>query len=182
MAKAFLLRYGTENDFKSIKLQTRELGVAIDSEKLYLGLEDRNVHVPHEDLVAELISRSLSNYTHPTGTTAELTATQKTGTIAFDTELKRLRYKSQEGAISLVTPIDLPAKDPVSFVVESANIDTDDNNSVSLTGFTRPTRTVFLNGNLCTTQPTDAHRYSFDAETKVLKIYGCQEDDIIAYL
>lgn len=182
MAKAFLLRFGTESDFGSIKLQTRELGVAVDSEKLYLGFDDKNVFIPNESQVVSIIDTNLHKYRHTIGTTLELVSAHKDNTIAFDTTLKRLKYKNSGTTISIASKSEVSLPDPVSFVVETGNIDTNDGDNVLLAGFSRPMRNIFKNGLLCTKEATDTNRYTFDNTTLDLKVYGCVAGDIISYL
>jgi len=62
MARIFLLRVGTELDFKSVNLQVRELGFSSDSEKLYLGTTKGNVNIPTEDIVRDIIAGELENF------------------------------------------------------------------------------------------------------------------------
>lgn len=62
MARIFLLRVGTELDFKSINLQVRELGFASDSEKLYLGTTKGNVNIPTEDIVKDIVDAKLESF------------------------------------------------------------------------------------------------------------------------
>lgn len=182
MAKAFLLRWGTQNDFDSIKLQTRELGVAIDTTKLYLGTDDANVHIPNEQFVSSMIASGLTQYKPAYGSTQDLQTTQKNGMLGYNVDTKRLRYKTPTGAvIPLANTSDLPTKEPTVVTVAAANIDTADNNSVTLTSFVRPTIIIFLNGILCTSSDSDAHKYTLNELNSTIKINGCAENDIISY-
>lgn len=182
MAKAFLIRWGYEQDFKDIKLQTREPGFAIDTEKFFIGTGDKNIHIPSEDFVSAMIADGVLKYKPLTGTTRELASIQENGTIAFNTESKRLQYKTMNGSvIPQVLPTDIPSYTPTSVVVAQENIDTNDNNSVTLSGMTRPLKMVFLNGKLCSTNTNDPHVITIDAQMGTVKIRDCAKDDIISY-
>ncbi len=182
MAKAFLLRWGYQNDFDSIKLQTRELGFSIDSEKLYIGTDDANIHIPNEAFTKALAISEVLKYKPTIGTTLELLTTQVASSLAFNSEEKRIQYKNSSGAvIKIVNMTDLPSGDAVSVVVASENIDAGDNNSVTLSDYTRPIRMIFLNGILCTNNANDAHMYTLDNINSTITIKECVAGDIIAY-
>ena len=182
MAKAFLLRWGYQNDFDSIKLQTRELGFAVDTEKIYIGTDDSNVHLPNEGFVSTMITTGVALYKPTSGTTLELATTHLAGTIGYDTDEKRLKFKSLTGTIiSLAKTTEIPVGDATSVVVAIENIDAGDNNSVLLTGYVRPVRLVFLNGILCTNNVADPHQYIVSEVNSTIKIKECAVNDIIAY-
>jgi len=182
MAKAFLIRFGTENDFKAIKLQTRELGMALDTERLYLGGEDKNIHIPSEDFIKTSIKDAVNNRKILEGNTVDLQNSQIPGSIAFNTELNRPQYLTQSGKKTLIAVTsDLGKKEASTIVVQDGDVDTDDSNSVSLGDFIRPQIMVFLNGVLVTNNSGDPHQYSYDAENKILKIKECSSGDIIAF-
>jgi len=182
MAKAFLIRWGYEQDFKDIKLQTREPGFAIDTEKFFIGTGDKNIHIPNEDFVSAMIKDGVLKYTPITGTSQELSSIQENGTIAFNTDTKRLQYKTMSGnIIQQVLPTDIPSYTPTSVVVSAENIDVSDNNSVTLAGITKPLKMFFLNGVLCTTNQNDPHMITIDNSANTVKIKECAENDIISY-
>lgn len=182
MAKAFLIRWGYEQDFSDIKLQTREPGFAIDTEKFFIGTGDKNIHIPNEEFVASMIADGVIGYKPLFGTTQELSNSQENGAIAYNTEVKRIQYKTSAGTvIQHATVNDIPSYTPTSVTVAQANIDTNDSNSVTLSGMTRPLKMVFLNGSLCTLNPNDPHRLQIDNVSATVKIYNCVEGDIIAY-
>ncbi len=182
MAKAFLVRWGTQNDFDSIKLQIREIGFTIDNEKMYIGGNDANIHIPNESFIGTMISEAVPKYKPMVGTGLELVTTHLPGAIAFNSETSILIYKTAGGSsISLARSIDLPAKTVYSVKVAAENIDAGDNNSVLLTNYERPIELIFLNGVLCTPEDYDAHKYTVNIELKTLKINGCVADDTISY-
>ena len=182
MAKAFLIRWGFEQDFGDIKLQAREPGFAVDSEKLYIGTGDKNVHFPNEDFVSAMISDGVIKYKPMSGTTLELATNQISKTIAYNTDTKRLQYKTASGTIvQNAAAREIPTALPTSVVVQSANIDIHDGNSVTLAGITRPLKMVFLNGRLCSLETSDIHELTVDAASGTIKVKECVAGDIIAY-
>lgn len=182
MAKAFLVRWGTQNDFDAIKLQIREIGFTIDNEKMYIGGNDENLHIPNEAYVNGLISAAIPTYKPITGTSIQLLTIHPPGAIAYDSDEKRLIYKTGAGvAINIANTSDIPSQTSFSVKVDLANIDAGDNNSVTLTGYDRPIELIFLNGILCTTHSDDVRKYTVDRTAKTLKINGCSENDIISY-
>ena len=182
MAKAFLLRWGTQNDFDEIKLHVRELGFTIDNERLWLGGNDENIHIPNEQFLKSYVAGEVPKYQPVTGTTTELQTLQAPGALGYNTEENRLSYKTKAGQkIDIVSTSDLPLKSPISVVVAIENIDTNDDNSVLITGYNRPIELIFLNGKLCTKESTDSNRYEVDDTANTLKVYGCSENDIISY-
>ena len=182
MAKAFLVRFGTEDDFKAIKLQTREIGMALDTEKLYLGGEDRNIHIVSEEYAQTMIKKAVKGRKTAEGTTSELQNIQTPGSFAFNNELNRPQYLTESGKkISISVTSDLGKKDASTVVVQDGDIDTDDSNSVSLGDFIRPQKIIFLNGLLVTNNSSDPHQYTYDEANKILKIKECAAGDIIAF-
>lgn len=184
MAKAFLVRWGTQNDFDSIKLQIRELGFTIDNERLYVGGNDKNIHIPSEEYVSSMISEKLEEETLLSGTTIELQTKQLPGILAFDKDKRKISYNTPDGGgiLYLANEASLPLRKPVSVSVATENIDADDSNSVSIAGFTRPVEIIFRNGQLCTDLPSDTNRYSIDRASNILKVYNCADGDVISYL
>lgn len=182
MAKAFLTRWGYQNDFDSIKLQTRELGFAIDVEKLYIGTDDSNIHIPNEGFIAEMIKTGILTYKPVVGTILELQSAQLAGALAYNVDDKKVQYKTASGTtIKLASTSDLPSGEATSVVVAQENIDVGNSNSVALSGYTRPIKLVFLNGSLCTNNDNDAHKYTIDAVNSTLTVKECVAGDIIAY-
>ena len=182
MAKGFLLRWGTEADFRAVKLALREAGFTVDAEKMYIGGAEKNHHIPNEAFVNSMIIEGVAKYKPVSGETAELVAAHKKGAFAFNTTLQRLLYKKEDDTvIKVVTDQNMPVKTASTVVVAAANIDANDDNSVSISGYDRPVELVFLNGTLCTTNANDPHKYVVDPATHILKIKGCAENDIIAY-
>jgi hypothetical protein len=182
MAKAFLIRWGTQNDFDSIKLQLRELGFSVDNERLYIGGNDENIHIPNESYLRAYVDSAASRYKPVYGPAADLIAAQENGMIAYSTDEKRISYKTPTGVkINIASTADLPLQTPFSVKVLAENIETADNNSVTLAGYNRPIEMIFLNGVLCTTNEDDTNRYEVDRLAQTLKVYGCSENDIIAY-
>lgn len=183
MAKAYLIRKGYQEEFDRINLFARELGFTLDTNRLLIGDGESNIHIPNEPLVASMILSGVAKYAPTSGITADLETLHAAGTFAYDTDTQRVIYKSKAGLVSILArTTEAMLADPVSIVITAENIDAADSNSVTLTDFSRPTRTVFLNGILCTQRAEDAHRYSFVSETKVLKIMGCVAGDIISYI
>jgi len=182
MAKAFLLRWGTQNDFDSIKLAVRELGFAVDVERLYIGGNDENIHIPNEAFLKEYVASEVPKYKPIAGTTQELLSLQTPGALAYNTDENRMTYMSPIGSIyKFVTLSDMPLSAPFSVKVLSENIEESDNNSVTIQGYNRPIEMIYLNGRLCTTHSDDPNRYEVDRDAQTLKIYNCAENDIIAY-
>jgi hypothetical protein len=182
MAKAFLIRWGTQNDFDAIKLLLRELGFAVDSEKLYIGGEDENIHIPKESYVRDLILGYLPKYAIPYGDSLALDSSQVLSGLGYNTVTEKLSYRRPVGSpVNIVIDKDMPAQTSTTFKVLLENIDTGDSNSVTLTGYNRPIEMIFRNGILCTTHADDEHRYVVDRDLDTLKIYNCLENDIIAY-
>ena len=183
MAKAFLVRWGRQIDFDSIKLSSRELGLAVDTVKLLIGTEDGNLHIPNEDFVKDMISSSLESRSLLYGTTIELQTKQLPGILAYDSDKKKIIYSTPDGSgvINVANEASLPLSRAISVKIEAANIDVNDSNSVTLAGYTRPVEMVFLNGMLCTTNASDLRRYAVDRVAHTLKVYGCAENDIVAY-
>ncbi len=182
MAKAFLIRWGYEQDFSNIKLQAREPGFAVDTEKVFIGTGDKNIHIPNEDFVSAMIADGVLKYKPLVGSTAELSVNQGNGTIAFNSETGRLQYKTLSGGIvSQVLKTEIPSPSPISVTVTAANIDIADNNSVTLSGMTKPLKMVFLNGILCSLSQNDTHRMTVDPIAGTIKINECAEGDIITY-
>ncbi len=182
MAKAFLIRWGSQNDFEAIKLQTRELGYAIDTIRLYIGSEDGNIHIPNESFIMSKIAEEVPKYKVAAGTTVELNTVQLNGAFGFNTDIEKITYKTSSGGIkTMAYSSDLPTKTGYTVVVAVENIDAGDNNSVTLTDYERPIELIFLNGKLCTTHANDSNKYLIDSELKTLKIDGCEENDLITY-
>jgi len=182
MAKAFLLRWGYQNDFDAIKLQTREMGFAVDTTKLYIGTDDANLHIPNEGFVASMITAGVAKYKPVAGTTLELQSSQLPGATAYNTDEKRLQHKTASGTIINVANLsDLPRSEAYSVSVAIENIDAANANSVTLTGYTSPIKMVFLSGNLCTNNAVDPHQYTVDDVAGTLTIKECVPGDIIAY-
>ena len=182
MAKAFLLRWGYQNDFDAIKLQTRELGYAVDSVKLFIGTDDANVHIPNEAFVSTMITNGVAKYKPVAGTALSLQASHLPGALAYSTDDKRIQYKTASGtSINVANLSDLPVGDAMSVIVSIENIATESFNSVTLNGFTSPIRMVFLNGSLCTNNPVDTHQYTVDSVAGTLTVKECTAGDIIAY-
>ena len=182
MAKAFLIRWGYQNDFDSIKLQTREIGFTVDTAKVYVGSDDSNIHIPNEAYVKSMIDSGVLTYKPVTGTTLELQAAQIVGALAFNNDDKKIQYKMASGTIiKLANATDLPSGEATSVTVALANIDAGNFNSVTLSSYTRPIKLVFLNGSLCTNNPDDPHRYTIDSVNSTITIKECAEGDIIAY-
>ncbi len=182
MAKAFLIRWGTQNDFDSIKLQVRELGFTIDNERLYIGGNDDNIHIPNEMFMKTYVASEVPKYKPLTGSTAELISAHLPGALAYDIDDKRIIYKTPSGVkINMASTSDLPLQTPFSVKVLLDNIDSVDGNSVTISGYNRPIEMIFLNGSLCTTNQEDTRRYEVDRTAQTLKVYGCSENDIIAY-
>jgi hypothetical protein len=182
MAKAFLLRWGTQNDFDAIKLQVRELGFTIDNERLYVGGEDENIHIPKESFIREMISGEIPKYAVPYGNSLALESAQVLSGFGYNTVTSKLSYRRPVGTpINLVTDKDIPSQASTSVSVTLENIDTGDSNSVTLTGYNRPIEMIFKNGLLCTPNTDDQNRYVVNRELNTLKVYNCTENDIIAY-
>ena len=182
MAKAFLIRWGYDQDFKDIKLQSREPGFAVDAEKLYIGTGDKNIHIPNEDFIKIMIDDGVLKYTPKTGTTLVLNTEQENGTIAYNTDNKRFQYKTSTGTIvQAASTNDIPSQTPTSVTVAASNIDIADFNSVTLSGMTRPLKMVFLNGALCSLSIDDTHKLTVNALNGTIKVRECVEGDIISY-
>ena len=182
MAKGFLVRWGSEADFRAVKLALREIGFAVDTEKMFIGGAEDYYHIPNEIFVRNMITDGVAKYKPVAGETAELVAAHKKGAFAFNTTLQRILYKKEdESVLKVVTDQDMPIKTASTVVVAAANIDANDNNSVSISGYNRPIELIFLNGVLCTTNASDPHQYVVDPATHILKIKECAENDIIAY-
>lgn len=182
MAKAFLVRWGTQNDFDAIKLQIREIGFTIDNERLWVGGNDENLHIPNENFVKNMILTEVPKYKPLTGTSVELLTTHSPGALAFNKDGKHLVYKTPTGQnLTLVDTSMMPSNTATSVKVALENIDTADNNSVTINGYDRQIEMVFLNGVLCTIHPDDTRRYEVNRTDKTLKVYGCSENDIISY-
>jgi len=183
MAKAFLLRWGTQNDFDSIKLQVRELGFVVDTERLYVGGEDENIHIPNEIFIKNMILNYIPKYAIPYGNTLSLETSQVLSGLGYNTVTEKLSYKTPNSGslINIVVDKDMPSNVSSTFKVLAENINTGDNNSVTLTGYNRPIEMIFKNGILCTTNADDQNRYIVDRNTNILKVYNCLENDIIAY-
>jgi len=182
MAKAFLLRFGSEEDFKSIKLQLREPGFAIDSEKLFIGGTSRNLHIPNEEYVSKMINEHIDKRGILSGTSTDLAVSQPLLSFAYDTTLKRIVFKGGDGQRHIIVENkDIPRRTGVSIKIAAENIETEDNNSVIIQGYNSPIEMIFKNGILCTVHPDDPNRYEVDRENNLLKIYNCAENDIITY-
>ena len=182
MAKEFLIRYGNDADFQQKRLALREFGFAIDVEKLYIGGRDGNLYIPTSAVITEMIKSQVDGYKMMAGTTQLLNDTQVVGTLAYDTDTKRIRYKASENVVkSILTLSDALLSSPTTVQVEAGNIDTNDDNSVTLSDFNRPTKMVFLNGVLCTSHVADPHKYTYDDVQKKMKIKNCTEGDLISY-
>ena len=183
MAKAYLLRRGFQEEFDRIDLYARELGFTDDTNRLLVGDGEKNIHIPNEQFVASMVATGVLGYKPKTGTTAELDLEQANGTFAYNTDTQRVVYRSPTGVKSILARAsELNLNDPLAFVVAAANIDAGNSNSVLLSDFTRPTRTLFLNGKLCTQLSSDPHAYTYDAVAKTVSIKECVEGDIISYL
>jgi hypothetical protein len=182
MAKEFKIRWGYEEDFKNIKLAPREPGLAIDSNKFYMGTEAGNMHIPSEQYTDGMIDAKLASYKIPAKTTTELADEKYTGVLAYNSTIGRVQYKTSSGDIlKLAASRDLPLKMPITVQVAQENIEENDNNSVTITGFERPIVMVFLNGVLCTTHASDQHKLTYDEENKAIKIDNCVAGDLITY-
>ncbi len=182
MAKAFLIRWGSQSDFDSIKLQTRELGYAIDTIRLFIGSEDANIHIPNEEYMRATILSEVPKYKITRGTDLELTTSQLPGALGYSIDNSKLSYKTTTGTVKpLAFSADIPAKTGLTVTVEASNIEILDNNSVTLTNYDRPIELIYLNGKLCTTSANDINRYMVDSGLKTLKINGCAEGDLITY-
>ena len=182
MAKAYLIRKGYQEEFDRIDLFARELGFTLDTNRLLIGDGEQNLHIPNEQFVANMILTGVAGYKPATGTTTELDSQHQNETIAYDTDTQRLIYKNSTGAKSILARTsELPLADPTAIIVAAENIDVGDQNSVSLTAFTRPSRMIFLNGVLCTKNANDPHNYFYDSATTTMKITECVAGDIISY-
>jgi hypothetical protein len=182
MAKAFLIRWGTQNDFDSIKLQLREFGFAVDTERVFIGGEDENLHIPNESYVRDMILNEVPKYSIPNGTAIEVSDKQVLSGLGYVYTSDTLTYKTPLGNIEeIVFKKNTPLKTSVTVKVLDENIDANDNNSVTITGYNRPIEMIFLNGRLCTTHEDDPHRYIIDQDNSTLKIYGCVANDLISY-
>ena len=182
MAKEFKIRWGYEKDFEVIKLAPRELGCAIDTNKLFLGTTDGNIHIPNEKYTNSMIKTALDLFTIASGTATELSGESFKEKLAYNTTIKRIQYQDRDGAVHrLLFPEDLMLSRPISVQLTEENIDLEDNNSVIINGFDRPFIMVYVNGVLATDHASDPHQLTIDTENKTLKIIGCAAGDIISY-
>ena len=182
MAKAYLIRKGYQEEFDRINLYARELGFALDTSRLLIGDGEENIHIPNEQFVASMITAKVLAYKPKSGTTVELDSAHVPGTFAYDTEMKRVIYKSASGAKSILARTsELPMSDATAITVATVNIDIAAQNGVLLTSFNRPLRMIFLNGKLCTNLASDPHQYIFNETEKTVLITECVAGDIISY-
>ncbi len=182
MAKAYLIRKGYQEEFDRINLFARELGYSLDTNKLFIGDGEDNVHIPNEQFVANMVLVGVAKYGPVSGTTTELDSKHGNGTFAYDTDTQRVLYKSSAGAVSILARTsELPLGDATTIKLAVENIDAGDSNRVTLTDFNRPYRMLMLNGVMCTSHATDPHQYVYDATAKTVTIKECADGDIISY-
>jgi hypothetical protein len=127
-----------------------------------------------------MIATALSTHGPKFGTTAVLTEGHRDGTFAFNTDTNKLLLKVTGVAVAIPTRGELATAEQTSVVVSAANIDGGDGH-VLLVEFTRPTKMIFVDGILCSNESTAPKRYTFNAQTNELKVYGCVDGSIISH-
>jgi len=182
MAKEYLVRYGTLQEFETIRLAVRELGFVVDVDQLMVGTSVGNKHIPNEDYVSNMILDSIHNAKIPSGTTTEVSSDEFREKIFFNTSINKLQYRDADDLNhTIVTFFDMLKQKPVTKNVEAEDIDTANNNTVTITGYDRPIVMVFLNGILCTENENDPHMITVDSTNGTLSIANCEVGDIISY-
>jgi len=179
MAKAFLMRTQTQAVFDTERLEFREPGFTKDTERLYMGGLTENLHIPNEEYVSGMITERLASHGPKMLTTAQLEEQHADGTLAYNTETGSLLLRLGVNSVPIAMKRDVPARTQVEIVVEAININPD--GSVLLTEFSRGVLMIFVDGILCSTASSAAKRYTYDAQTRQLRVIGCTEGSVISY-
>jgi hypothetical protein len=183
IAKTLLIRWAYSQDLKTYKPATREFVYTIDDNRTYIGTSEGPKQLAYTDDIDIKINAALDAYKFKTGTDSSLETHLLPGQAAFNLDKQRIQFLNPmtNTRQTYVTTQDLPTKEAFTVVVQEDNIDTDDNNSVTISGFKRPIIMVFVNGRLCTNNENDPHKYEYDEFSKTLKIYNMSSGDLIAY-
>ena len=182
-AKELLIRWAYSEDLQSFKPAVREFVFTVDDSRLFIGTETGPKEIAYVERVLSMIDQAIAEATIKSGTTIELQGTLKKGQLAFDKTKKRLVYRNPDTNVvqQYTTTSDLPLKTPVNIVVQQDNIDTNDNNSVTIVNFNRPFAMVFVNGTLATESSASRYRISVDFDNETLKVYGLSAGDVVSY-
>jgi len=182
-AKELLLRYGYEDDFERINLKVRELGFAVDTDKLYIGTSQGNAHIPNFIEVTNKIKEMIKNRRIKFGDEAYINSNLLPAQMGFNTTKHRIEVIDPTTNIrqTYITKADHLLNVPKTIKLSDDDIDHDDNDSITLTDFTRPIIMVFLNGALVTDHSDDPHTYSYDTDKKELKVTGCSDGDLLSF-
>lgn len=182
-AKELLIRYAYEADLQTYRPAVREFVFTIDTEKVFMGTKEGAKQLAYIDEVRDIVEASLANRRVIYGTDTELSSKLKQAQWGYSTTLDRpvIISPKTNARMVIATGVDLLKKEPTVVIVQEDNINADDNNSVILADFRRPTILVFVNGILSTSHASDPKRYEYNEDTKVLKLYNMQAGDRIAY-
>jgi len=183
IAKTLLIRWAYSQDLKTYKPATREFVYTVDDNRVYIGTSEGPKQLAYTDDIELKINKALLEYKFLVGTEQQLASTLLPSQAAFNLDIQRIQFLNPmtNTRQTYVTTQDLPMKEAFTVVVQDDNIDTDDNNSVTISGFKRPIIMVFVNGRLCTNNSNDPHPYKYDEAAKTLKIYNMSSGDLIAY-
>jgi hypothetical protein len=183
IAKTLLIRWAYSQDLKTYKPATREFVYTVDVNRVYIGTSEGPKQLAYTDDIDIKISAALDSYKFKVATDSQLASTLLPGQAAFNTDIQRIQFLNPltNTRQTYVTKQDLPLKEAFTIVIQDDHIDTDDNNSVTISGFKRPIVLVFVNGRLCTNNPNDPHQYVYDEARSTLKIYNMSSGDLVAY-
>ena len=184
IAKQLLIRWAeTEATLEQYRPAVREFVYAMDTGNVFMGTQEGPKKIAYWTDVQKYVQTQVQEYKPKTGNNDFLTTNLLGGQIGFNTDIKRLQYLDALTNVrqTYVTTADMPLKDAITVKVTSDNIDSNDNNSVTITNFKRPIRMIFVNGLLVSNNTADSKYYKYDASTNTLKIYNMEDGDLIAY-
>ena len=183
VAKQLLIRWAYENDLHTVRPAVREFVYAIDTNKVYIGTAEGAKQLAYTEDVAQQTQSLMKEYKIKMGDTNELNSSLLPLQLGFNTDTHRVQMINPLTNITknFAYTTDLAFREPVVIKVAASNIDSNDNKSITLTDFVRPSIMVFVNGVLAMPHDDAAHKYSYDKTKKELKIYNMADGDLVAY-
>jgi hypothetical protein len=185
IAKELLIRWAeTESTLEQYKPAVREFVYAVDTGNVFMGTNAGARKLAYWVDVKKYVSDEVQEYKPKAGTSSWILTNLKPGQIGYNKDIKRLQFLDEATNIkqTYATTSDLILKDPMSIKISDDNIDSDDDNSVTLSDFKRPMRLLFVNGTLVTdVESDDIPYYEYNKDSYTLKIYHMSDGDIISY-
>jgi len=184
IAKQLLIRWAeNETTLDQYRPAVREFVYAVDTGNVFMGTQEGARKLSYWTDVTKYVQDQVTEYKPKSDTDDGLATNLQPGQIGFNTDIKRLQFLDPDTNVrqTYLASTDAILRDCAAIKVTSDNIDSDDNDSVTLSDFKRPYRLVAVNGTLINRVKADTPYYVYDDNAKTLKIYHMSDGDIISY-